>query len=97
TSETIPMTIYALPTQPVISPAGPLEFCEGTTPVALTATAASSYQWYRNGVLISGATNQIFTPVNTVVDGSGTYTVIVTNANNCASIVSSGVQVVVNP
>ena len=34
--------------------------------VQLTATAGTSYTWYLNGVVISGATEQIYTPV---VDG----------------------------
>ena len=40
-----------------------------------------SYQWYFNGMPISGATNQTHTPQN-----SGDYSVEVTNADGCSTI-----------
>lgn len=36
--------------------------CEGTSFPTFTASAGSSYQWYRNNVIINGATNQSYTP-----------------------------------
>jgi hypothetical protein len=46
----------------------------------LTAPAGfSSYKWYKNGTLITGATAPTYTATQ-----SGSYYVIVTNANNCA-------------
>lgn len=47
----------------------------------LVSSAVTGNQWYLNGVLIPGATNQIYTP--TV---NGTYTVEVTDANGCVGI-----------
>ncbi|MCW5907759.1 MAG: alpha/beta hydrolase fold domain-containing protein [Chitinophagales bacterium] len=44
----------------------------------LTASSSASYQWYRNGQLINGATSQIYTATQ-----SGSYTV--TGGNNCHS------------
>jgi len=44
----------------------------------LVSSAATGNQWYLNGVLIPGATNQTYTP--TV---NGTYTVVETDANGC--------------
>lgn len=48
--------------------------CQGN-PVALYAWAGTSYQWYKNGVPIVGATNQTYTPTM-----SGLYNVMVTDA-----------------
>lgn len=36
--------------------------CEGTSFPTFTASAGSSHQWYRNNVIINGATNQSYTP-----------------------------------
>ncbi|MCW8896557.1 MAG: hypothetical protein OQJ96_05920 [Flavobacteriales bacterium] len=47
----------------------------------LVSSETTGNQWYLNGVLISGATNQIYTPTVT-----GTYTVEVTDANGCVGI-----------
>lgn len=44
----------------------------------LSATAATTYQWYKNGVLIAGATSQTYAPVT-----NGVYTVRINNANGC--------------
>ncbi|MEE1183250.1 MAG: T9SS type B sorting domain-containing protein [Paludibacteraceae bacterium] len=36
--------------------------CEGTSFPTFTASAGDSHQWYRNNVIINGATNQSYTP-----------------------------------
>ncbi|MES2478202.1 MAG: PKD domain-containing protein [Bacteroidota bacterium] len=41
---------------------------------------ATAWQWYKNGVLIPGATANTFTPTS-----SGNYTVTVTDANGCGN------------
>lgn len=46
----------------------------------LYCSAASSYQWYYNGNPISGATDPYYVPTQ-----SGTYAVVVTDANGCPS------------
>jgi hypothetical protein len=43
-----------------------------------TAVGMGSYQWYKNGILISGATGNSFT-----ASSNGSYYVTVTNASNC--------------
>lgn len=43
-----------------------------------TATVYSSYQWYRNGKAISGATNRYYT-----ISFDGDYKVVVSNSNGC--------------
>lgn len=44
----------------------------------LYATGAASYQWYKDGVLIPGATSSFFDVVQ-----NGVYTVVATGANGC--------------
>lgn len=58
----------AAPAIPTISSAGNV----------LTASAATTYQWYVDGVLIPGATSQSYTAT-----GSGAYCVRVTDSNGC--------------
>jgi subtilisin-like proprotein convertase family protein len=53
-----------------------------TLTAAVSPNGAASYQWYNNGVAVAGATN------NTLVvgiDGIGSYTVKVTDANGCTN------------
>jgi len=44
----------------------------------LSSTAATTYQWYMNGALISGATSQNYTPTQ-----NGIYVVRTTDSNGC--------------
>lgn len=71
------------PTQPTVtqSTAG------GVT--TLTSSATSGNQWYRNGIAIAGATGPTYTPTS-----AGTYTVVVTATNGCASVASAGQAIV---
>src|SRR5678815_4821385 len=46
----------------------------------LFSSAASSYQWYQDGNLVSGATNSFY-----VAPTSGLYTVVITDANGCTA------------
>jgi hypothetical protein len=48
---------------------------------SLVATAGLSYQWYNGTTLISGATQQSYTPPST-----GTYSVLVTDSNGCTQL-----------
>ncbi|HKR07468.1 MAG TPA: T9SS type A sorting domain-containing protein, partial [Bacteroidia bacterium] len=72
----------------------------------LTSSPANGYQWYLNGNLIPGATGQSYTMTQT-----GTYTVVITDANGCTAtsapyivtvigmeeLESSGISVYPNP
>ena len=78
-----------LPT-PTISAGGPTTFCAGGS-VVLTSSSATGNMWYKDGVAISGETNQTY-----AASASGAYTVIVT-ASGCSSAASAGTTVVVNP
>jgi large repetitive protein len=76
TAESLPVTVTVnpLPAIPVITPSGPLTFCDGDS-VILTASPSGIYLWYP-----SGATTQSIT-----VTGSGTHYVEVSNGN-CTSV-----------
>jgi large repetitive protein len=74
-----------------ISNATPTTFCQGGN-VVLNApsTAGLTYQWRNNGIALN-STNSIY-----VANTSGTYSVRLTDANNC-SATSPTTTVVVNP
>ncbi len=59
---------------------------------SLTSTAATTYQWYLNGVLINGATSMTYNPTQ-----SGIYVVRITDANGCIYRYSKGVKYTANP
>jgi len=71
-----------------VNPSGTINACKGVS-FNLTANyyGGVTYQWYRNGIAIAGATNQIFG-----VNRSGNYSVKETSASGCSSTSS---QVVV--
>jgi gliding motility-associated-like protein len=78
------VTANSLPATPTITASGPTTFCAGGS-VTLTSSASSTYLWS------NGAT----TPsINVTIAGS--YTVQVTNANGCQSVVSAATVVTVN-
>lgn len=78
TSITVTTTQNPLPSVPVIT----------RNVDVLTSSTATSYQWFKNGLAISGATSQSYT-----VTGNGTYTVQVTNGFGCKNI-SAGLFVI---
>lgn len=85
------VTTNALPATPTVTPSGPTTFCTDAS-LTLTSTTATSYQWYKNGSVITGEISQNYSPTT-----SGTYTVVVKNAAGCSSAPSPGVSVTVNP
>ena len=72
-SDPVHVTVNANPTA-TISADGPIEFCDGGS-VTLTASAATSYLWS------DGSTG-----ASVLVDGSGDYSVTVTDANGCTDM-----------
>jgi subtilisin family serine protease len=73
TSASTPVTVNDNPSTPVVTASGPATFCAGGS-VTLTAPTSTSYLWS------NGATTQAIT-----VTTSGSYSVIVTNANGCTA------------
>jgi hypothetical protein len=85
------VTVNPLPATPTITPGGPTTFCAGGS-VTLTSSSATGNQWYLNGSPIGGETNQTYNAT-----ASGSYTVKVTDGNNCVSAASAATTVTVNP
>ena len=90
TSTSVSITVSSLPSANITT-SGALTFCQGAS-VTFTASAGTgfSYQWFKNSVAITNATNQTYT-----ANSAGVYYVVVTN-NGCQST-SSTRTVVVNP
>lgn len=61
--------------------------------LTVKATGASAYQWYLNGVAISGATSASLNLSNVTPANAGTYTVVATAANG-TSVASSAAALV---
>jgi hypothetical protein len=90
----IPVTVNALPVSG-INTTSPSTFCQGESAIlhAISDSIGSSYIWY-NGSTIIDTTN---TP-NYLATTSGTYKVIVRDANSCVSKLSStNVKLKANP
>ncbi|WP_313271171.1 Ig-like domain-containing protein [Sphingobacterium sp.] len=93
----IEISVLNLPPIPTISITGSATICEGTGSTVLTATSAgaSSYQWYKNGVVFLNTNTNTLT-----VNEAGLYTVKAfndVNATGCSSDVSAAVEVIVTP
>lgn len=74
---------------PVITASGPLTFCQGGN-VILTSSIVTGNRWYRNGVLIPGATAQTYQAEQT-----GFYKTITTDG--CITLSSDSLRITVNP
>jgi len=84
------VTINTLPSTPTISAGSSTAFCSGGS-VVLTSNAASGNKWYLNGSPINGAANAGYT-----AGTAGSYSVRVTDGNNCSSAASIATVVIVN-
>lgn len=58
------------------------------------ASNATTYQWHKGGVAISGATSATYTITNSTSDDAGSYTCTV--ANNCNSLTSNAAVVAID-
>lgn len=80
------LTVAAVP---MVTATGATSFCQGGS-VVLSTTAADSYQWYKDGVLLQTANQQTYT-----VTESGAYTVRLTR-EGCLSEPSAAQNVTVH-
>jgi len=80
------------PTASTVTPAGPITKCKGDAAATLTASAVAgaTFQWYKNGTAISGATSSQYLP-----DTTATYTC--KTVNGCGNATSNAVVVTINP
>lgn len=80
------MNLFVNPTpMGSILPVSKTVICDGSY-IQLTATAAASYQWYRNGVAIAGANASSYNATE-----AGTYHVIFINTSACLSLPSNSI------
>jgi gliding motility-associated-like protein len=88
--------------KPTISASGVLTFCANSS-VTLTSSNsggnANSYQWYKGGVAIPGATSSTLLVNSSAATGTGSYTVqtIGVAPSNCLSPMSDPTVVTVHP
>lgn len=73
-SASVSVTVHPLPTTPVISASGALSTCSGSTATLSAPNGFTAYLW-----------NNGSTSSSIVADTAGTYSVQVTDANNCQS------------
>ncbi|MFT4031372.1 MAG: sialate O-acetylesterase [Siphonobacter sp.] len=86
-SNTVTVTVYALPAKPVITASNSTSICSGTTITLSSNTVAGySYQWTNSATSSSITTGT-----------AGNYSVKVTDSHACTSPSSDVVTVVVNP
>jgi hypothetical protein len=78
------VTVNPIPPTPTITPGGSVIACDSGT---LTSSSASGNQWYYQGNLLPGETNQTLN-----VDNDGDYTVVVT-LSGCSSSPSAATSV----
>jgi large repetitive protein len=80
TSSTQTVTVNAPPPATITSGALLGISCGGSTTLTANAGAGFTYQWYKDGALISGANSQTYS-----ASAAGDYTVVVTNASGCST------------
>ncbi len=76
---------------PLVSLSGAAEFCEGSATL-LSGTGGGTSQWYKNSILINGATSSTY-----LVSSPGLYNMIKTNTNGCKDSAAVGISVTMNP
>jgi uncharacterized protein (TIGR02145 family)/gliding motility-associated-like protein len=77
-----PVTINSTPPVGSISPSAG-NICEGGS-LSIVASGGNSYQWFRNGTTIPGATSSTYQ-----ANSAGTYTVQVFSSNGCSALASN--------
>lgn len=83
----ITVSVVAIPT---VAISGPTLLCSGQS-ITLTGSSGGASQWYKNGVLVAGATS------NTIsVSLPGIYNMIKTNLNTCKDSAANGRVVVLS-
>ena len=89
TSNTASITVYEAQAPVFSADLVSAQYNIGAAATALSGTATAphgtiSYQWYKNGSIISGATEETYTPIITEA-GSNTYYVVATNTVGTSS------------
>jgi hypothetical protein len=85
-SNALLVNVFNNQTPLTISPAGPIAICIGES-ILLSSSVTTGNQWFRNGIIIKGATLQTYTALT-----AGNYTVQISSPGGC-SVTSSPVTV----
>lgn len=84
------ITVVSPASLPTITASGPTTACLGTG-LTLSSTASATYQWYRDGIAISGANSQTFVPIV-----SGSYTMVIVAGGGACNAISNAINVTIN-
>jgi len=76
-----PIEIFKYPSSVTIN--GNTTICSGTSTI-LTSSPALNYQWFLNGNVLTGETNQTLE-----VSENGNYSIVVTNTNTCIDTITN--------
>ncbi|MCS6917197.1 MAG: T9SS type A sorting domain-containing protein [Chitinophagales bacterium] len=90
-SNSITVTVYDLPTPTASTVGGGPQFCSGAGVYLTASPSGYNYQWQKNSINITGATQQNYTPTE-----NGPYRVVATDAYGC-SRTSSPVNITIYP
>ncbi|MFM7079813.1 MAG: T9SS type A sorting domain-containing protein [Bacteroidota bacterium] len=83
--------VFATPSIPSITPAGPTVICDGDAIDLTSSDSLNNVQWYESGGLIVGANNHVFVPTS-----SGSFSVVATSPEGCTAS-SATSSVTINP
>ncbi len=96
-----PTTVVSGVTAPVIAAQPSSVVAALGAPVSLAVAASSpytlSYQWYKNGAAISGATKEVYSFASAQLADSGSYYVLVSNAGGSVASSAASLSVLVPP
>ena len=86
-SARVPVTVTVMPTPTISSnlPATQAVCIGSPATFTVAATNTVSYQWRKNGANITGATTNSYTIPATTLTDTGTYSVLLANANGCTA------------
>lgn len=95
TSNTVSLTLQSTTGAPVVTtqPASVSAAAGGTITLSVAANNATSYQWYHNGVAVSGATSATLVLSNLSATAAGSYTVTITGAGGSVTSNAATVSV----
>lgn len=89
-SESVSITVHALPEAPVTQADGPTIFCAGGEVMLSTEATGAGYHWYHNGTAMDHAGS-----LWVIAMESGTYTLRIEDDNGCLSAMSDPISVTV--
>jgi PKD repeat protein/Leucine-rich repeat (LRR) protein len=99
-SDTVSVSIQVTDPPVIITQPASQTLNQGSTitfSVEVSGAAPLSYQWYKNGSIISGATSSIYTKSNVQQVDTGSYTVRISNSWGSATSNVARLQVIVPP